>query len=142
MLIAPLQRVSIPANGFHWLIEVQIEAVSFFLVVDTGASRTTFDLNAIRNYFPHRNVQATDEKSASVGAVDLDSALCVFPELNFGSQVFCDAIIALLDLTHVRQAYEQLGLPEVLGVLGADLLVKGNASVDCSKNLIKWRKRK
>lgn len=142
MLISPLQRVSIPANGYHWLIEVQVEAVSFFLVVDTGASRTTFDLNAVQTFFPEMNVQSTDEKSASVGAVDLDSAHCVFPQLHFGNQVFLQSTIALLDLSHVRQAYTQLGLPEVLGVLGADLLVKGNASVDCSKNQIKWRKRK
>lgn len=141
MTFSPLKRVTIPANGFHWLIEVSIDAVSFLLVLDTGASRTTFDLNTVNACFPSLVVQETDEKSASVGAVNLDSALCIFPELFFENQVFQNCSIALLDLSHVKSAYAQLDLPDVLGVLGADLLVKGNASVDCAKNWVKWRKR-
>ncbi len=141
MPLLPLIRVQIPSNGYHWLVMVKIEENEYSLVVDTGASRTTFDLERVSQLFPEVVIQKTEEKSATVGAVDLDSALAVFPLLHFGNQIFRNTSIALLDLSHVKQVYFQLGLPDVLGVLGADLLTSGKASIDCARDLIRWRKR-
>lgn len=141
MVFDPLQRVAIPSDGFHWVVLVRIDGVDFPLVVDTGASRTTFDLETVATNFADLNIVESEDKSASVGAVNLDSALCVFPKLSFQGKDFYNATIALLDLAHVKHAYSMLGLPPVLGVLGADLLVQGNASIDCARNFIRWRKR-
>jgi hypothetical protein len=43
--------------------------------------------------------------------------------------------VAVLDLSAINSAYEQLGHPEVLGVLGGDILMKYKAVIDYGK----WR---
>ena len=46
----PLQLLPIENDGFHLMVEVEINGKKANLVVDTGASRTVFDEIEIQNY--------------------------------------------------------------------------------------------
>jgi len=50
----------------------------------------------------------------------------------------------LLDLSHVNKSYEQIGLKQIEGVLGSDILLKYNAIIDYPKKELRltYKKKK
>jgi hypothetical protein len=46
-----------------------------------------------------------------------------------------------LDLTHIHEAYKQVGLPRVNGILGADILARHHAIIDYRKREITLNSR-
>jgi len=46
--------------------------------------------------------------------------------------------VAVLDLSTINVAYRQLNHPEVLGVLGGDILVKYSAVIDYGKQTLSF----
>ena len=48
----------------------------------------------------------------------------------------------MLDLSHVNQSYEQIGLKPIDGVLGSDVLLKYNAVIDYEKKILKLKFKK
>ncbi|MDB5141825.1 MAG: clan aspartic protease, partial [Mucilaginibacter sp.] len=47
--------------------------------------------------------------------------------------------VAVLDLSSINIAYRQLNHPEVLGVLGGDILMKYKAVIDYGKETIRFK---
>src|SRR3546814_10002684 len=61
-------------------------------------------------------------------------------ELQVGEFLITDFEVAVLDLSHINQAYKKLGLEKVLGVIGSDLLQEYNALIDYGNQTLTLRK--
>jgi hypothetical protein len=60
--------------------------------------------------------------------------------MQIGSVLVADFEVAVLDLSTINIAYGQLGHPQVLGVLGGDILMRYRAVIDYGKQVIKLKK--
>ena len=56
---------------------------------------------------------------------------------SIGELVFNNIELTSLDLTHVKQSYEQMGEKPIQGVLGGDILDRYQAIIDYSKSILR-----
>jgi predicted aspartyl protease len=129
----PLHTIDLQDDGYHLLVEVKIGRERFKVVLDTGASKTVFDQTLLANALTPIDLQATNRLSAGLGTLTMESFTAVLPELRIGRLKLPNFEVAVLDLSTINQAYAQLNHPQVLGVLGGDILMRYNAIINYSK---------
>ncbi|MFB9845299.1 aspartyl protease family protein [Mucilaginibacter ginsenosidivorans] len=124
----PLHIIDLHEDGFHPLVEVSIFGKSFTLVLDTGASKTAFDHGALLN--EDAKLEVSDRLSTGLGTNDMVSSTAIISDMQIGELHIDEFEVAVLDLSTINIAYRQLNHPEVLGVLGGDILMKYRAVID------------
>ncbi|WP_295773119.1 retropepsin-like aspartic protease [uncultured Mucilaginibacter sp.] len=132
----PLQVIDMESDGCHLLADVKIGRKKYKIVLDTGASKTVFDQNTLANA-GNVDIKATNRLSAGLGTVTMESFTAVIADLKLGRLKLTDFEVAVLDLSSINQAYSQLNHPEVLGVLGGDILMKYKAVIDYQKKRLR-----
>jgi hypothetical protein len=124
----PLEIIDLHEDGFHPLVQVFIFGKPFTLVLDTGASKTAFDHDTLLN--EDTKLEVSDRLSTGLGTNDMASSTTVIRDMQIGDLVIDEFEVAVLDLSTINIAYRQLNHPEVLGVLGGDILMKYKAIID------------
>jgi hypothetical protein len=140
----PFKVLNIDNEGFHLLIKLRINRKIAKLIIDTGASKTVFDKGRIEQFVPERNFDVHDKMSSGLGTNTMQSQTTRIKKMTIGDIEILDYKAVLLDLSHVNQSYQQIGLPAVDGVLGSDILLEYHAVIDYEKKLLKlkYSKRK
>lgn len=120
----PLQRLS---TG-HLELQVVLNGVSGRFILDTGAGGTVverqhqvrFGLEAIRS----------EHTGSGAGGSDLALKNSEGNTIAFGALSIPNFKIVLMDLSHVNNAFVALNIPEVDGVIGADVLSSRASVID------------
>jgi len=123
-------------DGFHPLLDIQIFGKPFKVVLDTGASRTAFDHELLLAANDSAAIVASERLSTGLGTNSMPSATAVISNLWIGGLLIAEIEVAVLDLSAINIAYRQLGHPEVLGVIGSDILMKYKAVIDFGKQVL------
>jgi len=131
--IIPLTLINLNDDGFHLLVEIVVYREKHLVVLDTGASRSVFDI-AFTDQFALKpstdDDLVADENFATTLFSTSNTVIATFPQLKIGRMVLSEYAAVALDLTSVNEAYEQLGHPKVAGILGGDILFKHSAKID------------
>ena len=141
-IVIPLQVIDLHEDGFHPLINIAVFGKPFILVLDTGASKTAFDEAMLLQAHGQAVVTLSDKLSTGLGTTTMASSTAIITDLYIGSLLIDEFEVAVLDLSTINIAYRQLGYPEVLGVLGGDILMKYKAVINYGKQTIKLKKAK
>lgn len=128
-----LKKINIEETGCHLLLNAVLNGSIVRLVLDTGASRTVIDSNFYLENNPNELLKEEEEKSIGVGSSQLDSYLTKVPLFEIGELSLKNLEIALMDLSNVSLTYHNLGIGEVHGVLGGDILADNYAQIDYKK---------
>jgi hypothetical protein len=72
----------------------------------------------------------------------MESSTAIIHDLSIGSLLVAEFEVAVLDLSTINIAYGQLGHPEVLGVLGGDILMKYKAVIDYGEQVLMLQRPK
>jgi hypothetical protein len=137
----PLQIIDLHEDGFHPLVEISVFGKSFVVVLDTGASKTAFDQTMLFQAYENAVVTQSDRLSTGLGTNSMASSTAIIRDLYIGELLINEFEVAVLDLSTINIAYRQLGHPEVLGVLGGDILMKYKAVVDYGKKVLKLKRK-
>ena len=140
MTSIPLQIIDLHDDGFHPLLEVTLFDKAFIVVLDTGASKTAFDRTVLFEANETMAVLASDRLSTGLGTNTMESFTAVISGMLIGDMPIADFEVAVLDLSTINIAYSQMGHPQVLGVLGGDILMKYKAVIDYGKQVLKLKK--
>jgi predicted aspartyl protease len=132
----PLIIIDLHEDGFHPLVEISVFGRPFLVVLDTGASKTAFDHALLIQANSETDVFVSDHLSTGLGTNSMASSTAIVRDLYIGSLLVTEFEIAVLDLSTINVAYRQLGHPEVLGVLGGDILMKCKAVIDYGKRTL------
>ena len=132
----PLQIIDLHEDGFHLLVEAVVFGQNFKLVLDTGASKTVFDQSMLMEAKPELAIEQSNRLSTGLGTNSMTSFTTLISDLQIGDLHFPPFQVAVLDLTTINYAYEQLNHPKVLGVLGGDLLMNYRAVIDYSEQTL------
>jgi len=119
----PFNLLSIEGDGYHLMIEGKINAKKANFVIDTGASRTVFDQQTILQFVDNPDFQNNERLSTGLGTNEMPSMVIEIERLAFGAAAVENYPAIAINLEHIHSSYAQLGLPEIHGVLGSDLLV-------------------
>jgi Aspartyl protease len=126
----PLQIIDLNEEGFHPLVRVTVFGKPFILVLDTGASKTAFDQTMLLLADEYAVVALSDRLSTGLGTNSMASSTATINNLYIDNLLIDEFEVAVLDLSTINIAYRQLGHPEVLGVLGGDILMKYKAVIN------------
>ena len=136
-ITVPLQIIDLHEDGFHPLVSISVYGKPFTLVLDTGASKTAFDQETLSA--EGINLTASDSLSTGLGTNSMTSFTPILNDLYSGELQVSEFEVAVLDLSTINIAYRQLNHPEVLGVLGGDILMKYEAVIDYGKKILKLK---
>lgn len=142
MVTVPLTLLNLQDDGFHLLLEVIVFGHPFKAVLDTGASKTVFDKATVESHL-HKDMvlKHTDMVSTGLGTTSMQSFILNIPDLQIGDFHLKNHEVAVLDLSSINFAYEQLDIDPVIGVIGGDILTRFGGVIDYRKNTLKLRQR-
>lgn len=127
----PLEVVDLQGDGFHLLVEVVVFGQSFKAVLDTGASKSAFDMEIVSSLAPEDQIiHVPDHHAIGLGTTTMERYFVVCPELKIGDLLIKDYEVPVFDLSAIKFAYDKLELPPVIGVIGGDILMDYKAVID------------
>jgi hypothetical protein len=132
----PLQMIDLHEDGFHPLLDITLFSKPFKVVLDTGASRTAFDHQLLLAANEDAPIIASERLSTGLGTNTMQSATAIINNIWIGELLIDEIEVAVLDLSTINIAYRELGHPEVLGVIGSDILMKYKAVIDFGKKVL------
>ena len=131
--IIPFEIISLEPDNYHLIVEGKIDDQPILLILDTGASLSCFDMNFIENLLPNAEIKHYDGMNVSIASSNFESKLSILHNFQLGTLTFNDFPIVLIDFFHINEAYTQLGLSEIHGIIGSDFFVKYQAVIDFPK---------
>jgi len=126
----PLEVIDLNGNGFHVLVEVVLFKKRFKLVLDTGASKTAFDKNLLLELIHENELKNSGHLTTGLGTNNMPSFTTAITDFYIGKFHIPMMEVAVLDLSAINIAYQQLAITPVLGVLGGDVLVHYQAAIN------------
>lgn len=139
----PLTIIDLHGDGYHLLVDVELFDQRFKMVLDTGASKTVLDKNTLlHSGIPEERFQNTDILSTGLGTNSMESFTLEIPLFKIHNWQRKRFLTAVLDLSSINYAYEQMNLEPVIGVIGGDILRPYGAKIDYFKQILTLRTRK
>lgn len=137
--LIPLKFLAIEGDGTHLLIAIKINGKKANMLVDTGASRTVFDINSISKFTSKKKFGKNNQLSTGLGTNSMQSHNTILKKIKIGKLNIENFEAILLDLKHVNESYEKIGLGTIDGVLGGEILVNFKAVIDYGKKQMKLK---
>jgi hypothetical protein len=144
--IIPLDLVKIDESGFHILVPCVLEdGNTYFFIVDTGASNTVLDREAMINfvqpartgdYYIEDYYRKNLENSRGISDKPLHFSFGKVKLIQFKELNLKDVLFPLLDLSHIREIYSLIGYDNIIGILGSDFFIHTNALINFKEKLI------
>lgn len=129
-ITVPLQLINLQDDGFHLLVEIVVFGKKLLAVVDTGASRSVFDIAFIKQ---HIDVKETFESQATTLFSTTSTLQATLPEVKIGRLRIKDYYAVGLELEGVNETYQGLGHPPIAAILGSDIFLRYHAIINFKK---------
>lgn len=138
----PIKTVIIEGGGNHLLVDCKINKKEFILLIDTGASSSIFDIN--NDICKETDLEMVENSGTSSGfnseIENLRVGNITSLKLNKFKIELENALFT--SLNHINKIYKSVKLPQIAGILGCDFLIKHNAIIDLSKQILVLEKNK
>lgn len=112
----------------HLLIKAKINGISGNFILDTGASNSCVGFESVQLF--NLDAMKSKTKAAGAGATGMFTQISLNNELHLVRWKCSDFDIVIFDLSHVNEALIQHKAKPVHGIIGADILMKGQAIID------------
>lgn len=143
MHIIPFEIQTIENDGHHIIINVDILNKKFRMVIDTGASKTVLDKQMlVDNGLTEEDFITSNVLSTGLGTNDMKSQILDLKNFVIDTWRAKQLQVAVLDLSSINYAYQQMNFEPVIGVLGGDILVTYGAIIDYKKKTLKLNSTK
>jgi len=135
----PLYIAAIQSDGYHVFLEAKVNGHKVFMLLDTGASRTVFDLETIKTIHNGIKLEENEDHATGLGTDSVKNFVATIENLEMGKIRLKNYEAGIIDLSHVNASYGKIDIPPIAGVLGSDLLVAFDAVIDYKKKLVKLK---
>ena len=115
------------------MIQGRLNGRKVYFIIDTGSSRTVLDEEIVERYIEQPAVKNAEGKAVTLSPKSIEIATVNVGSLSFGRTVINDYQCVVMDLSGVHEAYAELNLPRIHGIIGGDLLKLCNAVIDYEK---------
>ena len=135
----PLRVINLQGDGYHLALDASINNQKVLLILDTGASRTVFDINRMTKYFENPEYELNEQKSTGLGTNTMESQIFKMDSFCLGEMELQNYDAVAIDMTHINQTYELLEMAQIDGVLGGDILMDFKAKIDYKSMVLSLR---
>jgi predicted aspartyl protease len=125
-------------NTNHFEIKAKLNGVNGRFILDTGASNSCIDITLAEKF--KLKVTDSDTKAAGAGAIGMETKIAKKNAIQLKDWKFKNLNLVLFDLTHVNTALTEHHAEAVDGIVGADILEKGNAIIDYKNKCVYLKK--
>lgn len=125
--IIPIEYYEV-GKGCHMKVDLLINNKKASFILDTGASITVFDETRVKNLTSRKIKSHGATTSGAGGSTEQKEVL--INTIQIGLIYMQDYKAAVIDLSHINSSYKDLGVEEIDGVLGNDILNFYNALID------------
>ena len=132
----PLTIQAIENDGYHLITTILINGKKALLIIDTGASRSVFDETRIIDFIGHSNLAEHDKLSTGLGTNTMTSKKVMLDTLDLNGLILNNYEATLLNLHHVNESYQKIGLAPIDGILGGDILMNYKAVIDYKNEVL------
>src|SRR5687767_4464453 len=80
----PLEVVGIQEDGFHLFVDVKVNNKMVRMLLDTGASRTVFDISLLRKIHSEIILEENEDKATGLGSREVESFIAFIEKLEMG----------------------------------------------------------
>ncbi len=109
-------------------VAVNIEGHKAHMLIDTGASRTVFDYHFVSVF---AEVHAVDSiKTMGAADASIQAMLAQLKDFRVGDLCITNYLAAVIDLSHINQAFIDAGKEPIVGLIGLDFLNQFKARID------------
>lgn len=135
-----MQLVELEDNNFHLVASsVLPDGTTGYWIVDTGASKTVFDLNLADNFKKEKGKQE-EIHTAGIREKPMKTTIGQMKRFSVGKMKVNNLRVALLDLSHINSYYAKATDYKICGLLGGDFLLEHKAVLDYRKRILFLRK--
>ena len=118
----------------HLLVKGKINGALGNFILDTGASNSCVGFESIE-YFS-LDAQISETKAAGAGATGIETQLAKNNKIQLGRWKNLYFHLIVFDMSHVNEALKQYKTKSVNGIIGADILLRGQAIIDYSNHYL------
>lgn len=137
MHIIPLRILELEHEGYHVLVQVKLLETYHTMVVDTGASKTVFDKSMLIQIGVAESAFLTsDMLSTGLGTNAMKSETFKLVDFSIADWTCKPLNFAVLDLSAINYAYNQMNIPPIIGVLGGDILLNYGGVINYKKRTL------
>src|SRR5687768_3983107 len=101
----PLEVVGIQEDGFHLFVDIKVNKKNARMLLDTGASRTVFDINLLKKIHSEIILEENEDKATGLGSREVESFIAFIEKLELGEIKVEHYQAGVLDLSHVNESY-------------------------------------
>jgi predicted aspartyl protease len=116
----------------HIVINAAVNNVDGIFLIDTGASNSCIDLNKSEKF--KLNFGKSDEQASSATNEIKDTYISKKNSLLIGEYHINDFDIILFNMKHIIKSLLDKDEIEIDGIIGADILIKYDCSINYKKN--------
>lgn len=128
-----MEIVSLDSSSFHLFLKATIGGRLEDILIDTGASRTVFDLS-------HLVEEPLSEEftlqTAGIGAESLPISFGCLPELLLDNWEIKNLKVAAMDFSRINDWYARFSSRRIAALIGSDFLLAHKAKIDYSKRCV------
>ena len=125
-------------NTNHFEVRAKINDVKGRFILDTGASNSCVSLDLAEKF--KLELEDSETKAAGAGATGMETKVSSKNEISLGKWNYKNFNLVLLDLSHVNNALTEHNAEPVDGIIGADILEKGEAIIDYKNQCVHLKK--
>jgi predicted aspartyl protease len=126
-----------PSGHLH--IEGTLNGIKGNFILDTGAGATVIEEKNKEKF--KMKTQESEKTATGTGGSNMRTQNARNNHFKLGPLELTDLTLVLINLDHVNNAFESMGLEKVDGVIGSDILTNNKAIIDYS-NLSLYLKHK
>jgi len=137
----PLSILAFDDGSFHMAVQLEVNEKTAGFLLDTGASKTVFDLNNFDSFQAYKTTDLipNEKPSAGIHIETTEHKTILLDKLSFGYLTLPETEILLLDLSNINYTYSLLNLPPIDGILGNDLLSMLGATINYKKKFLRLK---
>jgi len=127
--------VELEAKTYHPLLKAEFDGIEeLWWVIDSGASKSVFDVSLTDHYVPDENesVMAT-----GLGKEVVETSSGSIAELKLGGFNFGTLKVALVNFQHINDEYAKFSNRKIVGLIGCDFLYSRKAILDFEQATLK-----
>jgi hypothetical protein len=137
-----LELIELEKQSYHLILLASINDNLARMILDTGASRTCFDINYLKQIDVADLSSNNDIQSSGLGGAIEESMVANIDSLQLGDFTIRDYKTIGLNLEAVNHAYSLVNISSIHGILGGDILKTFNSIIRYDKRILILKTRK
>lgn len=138
-MIIPIRFVEMD-DGLQLMVKASVNGKAALMMVDTGASRTLFDPDALADYIDEPKYEKMFGTAATIGGTDIEQNTVVVDNFSLGNVVLKGMEFVAIDLWRIRDFNRSMGLPDFVGIIGGDVLRHLKVTINYGRGTLTVRK--